>query len=122
MTIDAAYAAKSAWSAVVSGVVRLPKFSTEAKTVMPSFFAAATTFARTIASAADTWVSPGAQTCVIRTARKPACMSRSICFCATSGSDDLTASSAAPIGMPGPAASAEGASANARSAATVARK
>src|SRR5437763_9272010 len=99
---DAAYAAKSSWSWSETGVVLLPTFITLVTTVTPSSCAAVATFRRTIASSGETSVWPGAQVCVMRTPRKPARTSMSICFFASTGDAERTASSVAPIRSAGP--------------------
>src|SRR4051812_49902451 len=78
-----------------------------------SSFAAAATFSRISLSSALTFRSPGAQICVIRTPRKPASASRSICALACAIVGARTASSVAPRTSSGPPACAAGASTNA---------
>src|SRR5437764_11333031 len=91
-------------------------------TVTPSEFAAVATFCSTRRSAGERADSPGAHSCVIRSALNPAAASRSICACATVSCEDLTLSSAAPMSMPGPPACAAGARArNAAATRIVAR-
>src|SRR3954453_6829017 len=78
-----------------------------------SSFAAAATFWRIALSSALTFRSPGVQTWVIRTPRKPASASRSICALACAIVGARTASSVAPRTSSGPPACAAGASASA---------
>jgi hypothetical protein len=99
---EAAYAAKSSWSWSVRGVVLLPAFMTLVTTVTWSRRAADATFWSTFASSAETSRCPGVQICVMRTPRKPAATSRSICTFASTGDAERTASSVAPISMLGP--------------------
>src|SRR5947207_10438198 len=99
---DAAYAAKSSWSWSETGVVLLPTFITLVTTVTPSSCAAVATFRRTFLSSGETSFAPGAHVCVMRTPRKPARTSMSICFFASSGDAERTASAVAPIRSAGP--------------------
>src|SRR3954463_8660739 len=78
-----------------------------------SSFAAAATFSRIALSTALTFCSPGVQTWVMRTPRKPASASRSICAFACPIVGARTASSVAPRTSSGPPACAAGASASA---------
>src|SRR5438105_8604363 len=82
-------------------------------TVTPSSFAAWTTLVRTCTSSASGFVLPGAQTCVTRTALKPASRRRSICAFAPTSVGWRTASSVAPISIVGPPADAGAGSASA---------
>src|SRR5437764_6223224 len=89
-------------------------------TVTWSSFAAVATFSRIVLSAGASSRWPGAQSCVIRTPRKPASTSRSICAFAPARVGARTASSVAPSRSCGPPAWATGA--KARQAAAVTQK
>src|SRR3954470_10296377 len=78
-----------------------------------SSLAAAATFSSISLSSALAFCSPGVQTWVMRTPRKPASASRSICALACAIVGARTASSVAPRTSSGPPACAAGASANA---------
>src|SRR2546427_1703901 len=81
---------------------------------MPSSRAAVATLRRIVSSSADTARAPGDQICVMRTPRKPARTSRSICAFDAMSDVERTASSVEPITRPGPPASnVGGATANA---------
>src|SRR5258705_8347702 len=80
------------------------------RTVTFESFAAAATFASTVASSVLSARFPGTQICVMRTAPKPASASRSICAFAVASVVERTASSVAPRTSPPPPASAAPAS------------
>src|SRR5438270_824350 len=83
-------------------------FMTVVTIVTLSSCAAVATFRSTFTSAADTSRWPGAHVCVMRTPRKPARTSKSICVFATTGEVERTASSVAPSRSPGPPLSGAG--------------